>query len=728
MLSNIKKILLAIAISFLVFMLVGSAPTMLFAQEKIGTTEEESTDKECTGDECGTLDAEEVEPAVSCTEDRWVCGDWSKCSAGVQTRDCSMAFNCKSAKTAKPAEEQKCEEEQTKPSCTKDTWTCTAWSECYQEGAQTRTCKLAEDCKGVETAKPAEKQSCAPAAITQPVEKPVVKDEPVTKDDSETKNKIQPLPVCTADTWACEAWGACPNGVQFRTCKMTYDCPTVNTTKPAEKQECKASEPKPAPIESKPSEPGSAPTVPETPSQPICKEDLWACESWSICENNLQYRNCKLAYDCPDAKTAQPAVKQLCTPAITCDAAADNDRDGIPCPDDKDDFNPDINSDGVLDGLEDVQPSIGAAAVTEPEDPEEHATYVELVSGGSSPQEAIKIIEKTYKKTRAYKRIKKIRKTYETTYKKRIETNKDDDDSDGISNEVAIALKINPKIELKEPARDTSVAEMKIYSSNPKLFGKKCTTNIYSGYTLPADGFTILAACPANKYFTLYAIDENGRQTAVKTEKASVNNKIVFDIDKKFREGQYLMQVRRTSRYAYNYMHLQSINEEFESEDSDPVLVNLVRDVDLAQPVVHAIENVDISRLKDIEISATEDGRVRVTGRSDISSMVVGTFQSAVFTSALFADVESGSFEIVSRPLELGEHEVDIYAVRPEESLQSAPVKIKFTIVEVAKAASPGMREAAPEKTFPLTPVLAIAGLAILFTAIGIYLKKRNQQ
>lgn len=45
--------------------------------------------------------------------------------------------------------------------CPNDVWKCTAWSECQKDGMQTRACTLDYDCPGVDTPKPAERESCA---------------------------------------------------------------------------------------------------------------------------------------------------------------------------------------------------------------------------------------------------------------------------------------------------------------------------------------------------------------------------------------------------------------------------------------------------------------------------------------------------------------------------------------------------------------------------------------
>ena len=100
------------------------------------------------------------------------------------------------------------------PSCTADTWSCTAWNACSTSGSQTRTCTMTSDCAGVTTPSPATTQSCTPGTTTPP-------------------------PSCTADTWTCTEWNACSaSGSQTRSCTMTTDCAGVTTPSPSTSQSC----------------------------------------------------------------------------------------------------------------------------------------------------------------------------------------------------------------------------------------------------------------------------------------------------------------------------------------------------------------------------------------------------------------------------------------------------------------------------------------------------------
>ncbi len=113
------------------------------------------------------------------------------------------------------------------PSCTADTWSCGDWNACSVSGSQTRTCNKTFDCSSTDTPSPQTSQSCTPPTQPKPITPP-----PVYQ---------PPQPTCTADTWSCGDWNSCSlSGVQNRSCRKTFDCPSVETAPPVTDQYCEA--------------------------------------------------------------------------------------------------------------------------------------------------------------------------------------------------------------------------------------------------------------------------------------------------------------------------------------------------------------------------------------------------------------------------------------------------------------------------------------------------------
>ncbi|MEK7664008.1 MAG: hypothetical protein AAB340_00965 [Patescibacteria group bacterium] len=115
------------------------------------------------------------------------------------------------------------------PSCNEDLWNCSDWSQCSQEGIQTRTCSLSFDCGNANTPKPQESQSCTPPVPPLLPPAPLPKDEP----------KPAP-PSCAKDTFTCGNWSvSCDSfGRESRVCKLSFDCPNAQTSPPLSSRTC----------------------------------------------------------------------------------------------------------------------------------------------------------------------------------------------------------------------------------------------------------------------------------------------------------------------------------------------------------------------------------------------------------------------------------------------------------------------------------------------------------
>lgn len=136
----------------------------------------------------------------TCVEN-WNCGSWSDCTEqGTQTRTCTDTNACGTSKN-KPPTTQSCT--YVKP-CTEN-WNCGSWSECTEQGKQSRTCTDLNSC-GTTKSKPSTTQSCTYVAT------------------------------CSED-WECTDWSSCVGGQKTRTCTDTNSCGTTED-KPDEQQNC----------------------------------------------------------------------------------------------------------------------------------------------------------------------------------------------------------------------------------------------------------------------------------------------------------------------------------------------------------------------------------------------------------------------------------------------------------------------------------------------------------
>lgn len=296
-----------------------------------------------------------------------------------------------------------------------------------------------------------------------------------------------------------------------------------------------------------------------------------------------------------------------------------------------------------------------------------------------------------------------------------IEKPSQDTNKDGISDDVEVLFGIDPRSKIDGPF---SAVEKKLFGiaedEDFKRIEEKCFMNLEVGVKRSVKGFTILAACPKNTEYSLIAIEANGKITTVASGTVSENNKLVLAVTKKILPGTYTFQLIPNS-----FLKADVMESEEPSGVSDSVQVQLVPFTKVQPVRAKKIENVEIEGLRDIKVTQTADGKIHVSGHADPFSLVVGAFKSAIFTSAMLADIEGGFFEIVSaRPLEVGEHEVTLFASRYEENLESPPVVIKFSVVDKE------LRGSADTDGIP-TVFLFIIGGIILTGVIFVFLKKK---
>lgn len=678
--------------------------------------DEEETDEECTSTSCGEEDESDAgdttepppPPPPACTQDTWSCdGKFSACSDdGVQTQKCTLSFDCPTAKTPAPTT-KKCTPPPPPPppppACTEDKWSCDGkWSACSADGVQTQKCSLAVDCDAVKTPAPTTKK-CTPPPPPPPPPPPVTNEQPVitpavtneSEDEEEATEEVE-IPEEEAKLREQEE--------QIR------------------KQQEEAAR---AALEAAARERAEAEAQLAAFSKSAGVSSSGSAESGSTPASGGRYSK---------PPTADPNI--------------DSDRDGIIDAEDQYPMNPDVNGNGVPDGTD---MNLGKSYTVVDQEDVQLRTEVAVVkkqleTEGKSKTEVEEVVQATFKKKRAEKKQANLKEVSLKKFHYDIKDGKGDADKDGITDTVAVAFGIDPTDKTEPEKGFASTAEMKIYSANATAIkAKKVTMNVYNGNALSKAGATVLATCESGASYTLAAYDVKGKRTVTAKETCAENDKMAFVTDhSKLPQGKYLFQIvkdRSPVSFVPYLAVLPPVALAAGDNASDPVIVDIVTDTQVPQPVVQSIEGLDVAGLKDIKVEAGEDGRIRVSGSSDISTMVVGTFKSAVFTSAMLADIDSGFFEVVSpRPLEDGDHEVVIYATRPEEAVQSQPVRLRFSIIPTAKAAtdeelvggetSDGeVRSSAESSTSSSsqTTLMLVVGGAVVLVAAGVVVIRRKK-
>ena len=610
----------------------------------------------------------------------------------------------------------------------------------------------------------------------------VVEEDQATTDEPCTDEGCGNEDVCTKDIWKCDAWSACSSDTtQKRSCTLDEDCPDVQTAKPAEIQNCAAPE-NTAPLSTttadktakKPEEkPATEPLqheVQESAQSPEpTKDDQEEAKKAAAAKEAAKLEASRKADAVRKAEQARKAAEEekQRTPEVRAEAEAQKQAmaDLVKNLNAEEEKNKnvetvisqtpafseifvtrpvalaalitDINGNGIPDHLETFPARIDPELVHI--QAELNLQKAQLIKDGKTAEEAKQIVNKALEKKKVEKKVKIIREASKKQYGIEIKSSSQGTEKEGTSDEVAILLGLNPKENVSAKATLLPLEKKLLRIQDTSAVLKKCAMNVGNGNQLSSQGFTVIAACPPGKSFSLVAINTKGEKTILGTKTASDNGKMVFAVRKNFSAGNFVLQIKEEKLQTLGVLPFLGLASSVgaptdEVVQSDPVLVHIAENASVPEPVVQSVSGVDVSAgLQNIKISPTADGKIRVTGNANISTVVVGTFSSAVFTSAILADVESGSFEVVSpRSLEPGDHEVSIFAMRPEESTQSTPVKLNLSIVETAQASfevgtTPSAQEQkrpAAGNSFPVLPVAA--GVVVVSALILVIIRRRG--
>ena len=88
---------------------VDDVPDAFFVNYAIGAQIDAASQYSPTAATASATDIDKDLAASSCTADAWSCGDWGACtSGGIQTRSCTMTFDCPGVSTPSPAVSQAC--------------------------------------------------------------------------------------------------------------------------------------------------------------------------------------------------------------------------------------------------------------------------------------------------------------------------------------------------------------------------------------------------------------------------------------------------------------------------------------------------------------------------------------------------------------------------------------------------------------------------------------------
>jgi len=145
--------------------------------------------------------------------------------------------------------------------------------------------------------------------------------------------------------------------------------------------------------------------------------------------------------------------------------------------------------------------------------------------------------------------------------------------------------------------------------------------------------------------------------------------------------------------------------------ESKPVHIKINKALDVIPPNPQKLADQTVTEenlLKDLRIEIIDNQPV-LFGKAAYNSEVVATWRSIVIATAIITDSPRGEFAISAfHPLEAGDHEIFVQAVRLRDNAMSKTIKVPFTIVEPEAASTQetqvGTQETQPVQTHPAPP------------------------
>ena len=277
--------------------------------------------------------------------------------------------------------------------------------------------------------------------------------------------------------------------------------------------------------------------------------------------------------------------------------------------------------------------------------------------------------------------------------------------------------------------------------SNAKESDMIAITNVSDGATVPERGMVISGVAPKGTVVEIFLIDGKGQKQLLGTVTATDNNRFIFkqggeDVS----SGDYLLYVQEVSSPSVPSASIlpSASAQGTEVKRSQTVVIGVAKaeELEVSPPELKQIADKELDQnvfLRSLRVDIT-DNRPVLRGIAPLGTTVVANWESALFSSAIIAGVEGGLFESVSpTTLDVGEHDVVVYAKSSGKKITSESVGLGFRITEkgeviVEDAVTPDT--AVPTETVAknsyMIPGVAIAAVLLLILVI-LALKRRKK-
>lgn len=239
-------------------------------------------------------------------------------------------------------------------------------------------------------------------------------------------------------------------------------------------------------------------------------------------------------------------------------------------------------------------------------------------------------------------------------------------------------------------------------------------TNIHNGDIISDSAPLLQGVGPKGAKIRIVAIDEDGTRISLGETFIEHNNKFLIDPEKELVDGNYKIVVTKLNRKGEMVMQ------------TYPIEITIDTTLNIPPPEPTALDNQDIDEevlVKNLEV-VIENRRPTLRGLTENGTQVYATWRSLIYGSSIIADNPTGEFTIASpTELELGEHKVMLYAVRPDGK-RSPDILLNFVVVEPSGIS--GMSDSFWKWLLIILGI--IAGFGVIGGVLYFFLRKRKKK
>ncbi len=258
-----------------------------------------------------------------------------------------------------------------------------------------------------------------------------------------------------------------------------------------------------------------------------------------------------------------------------------------------------------------------------------------------------------------------------------------DSDEDGLSDLIECQIQTNPSSNDTDGDTFYDGEEVNDYSSDPldpldppqTAVLKLAITNWKDGDRSADPTVLVQGVGREGARVSVYARNNQEDERLLCISEPVLQDKFLCVSEVSLLDGEYLLIVRDQDKTG-----------DVLDEDSVRIVVN--SKLGIKRPHITRLSDEDVTAetfLKGLRL-VVRDNRPYLIGRTEFGNKAFVTWKSVLYTSSLLVDAQGGEFvSVAPQELEVGEHAVWVYAVRPEDQARSEDINLRFSVSPVSQ-------------------------------------------